>query len=100
MTILSGLTLSPYQRTNIRCYCPLVSDTDQCQLLLRYNVLYCVPISVSEKELDCERPDHGDDATDTQTDSTIVGNGGVQTSDDGQRALEGVLRALLNQRRW
>ncbi|ADB63321.1 hypothetical protein Htur_4511 (plasmid) [Haloterrigena turkmenica DSM 5511] len=45
---------------------------------------------MSEKELDGKRLNRGDDATDTQTDSTIVSDGGVQTGDDGQRKLEGM----------
>ncbi|ADB62912.1 hypothetical protein Htur_4074 (plasmid) [Haloterrigena turkmenica DSM 5511] len=54
---------------------------------------------MSEKELGGKRLNRRDDTTDTQTDSTIVGDGGIQTGNDGQRKLEGVLRALLNQRR-
>ncbi|ADB63538.1 hypothetical protein Htur_4766 (plasmid) [Haloterrigena turkmenica DSM 5511] len=54
---------------------------------------------MSEKERGGKRLNRGDDATDTQTGQTIIGDGGVQTGDDGQRKLEGVLRALLNQRR-
>ena len=45
-----------------------------------------------------ERPGSGGDASDTRTDETLVSDGGSQTDDD-QRMLEGVLRALLNQRR-
>lgn len=53
---------------------------------------------MSEKELGGDRTGSVDSATDTQTDLTIVGDGGVRTGDDDQWKLEGVLRALLHQR--
>lgn len=52
-----------------------------------------------DEESDGEQTPLVDYEAETRSDPELLGDGGIQTDDDGQEKLERVLRALLDQRR-